>query len=67
MTASTDSWAGAIILEIAYGYQVTSLNDPLVEIAERTTIETVLGGSPGSMLVDFFPIRMSTPPLHGDC
>lgn len=53
------SWAGAIILEIAYGYRVTSNKDPLVEIAERTTVETVLGGSPGSMLVDFFPIRAS--------
>ncbi|KAI0742389.1 cytochrome P450 [Daedaleopsis nitida] len=54
-------WAGAIILEIAYGYRVTSLNDRLVELAERTTVETVLGGSPGSMLVDFFPILRHMP------
>ncbi|TFK84485.1 cytochrome P450 [Polyporus arcularius HHB13444] len=54
-------WAGGVILEIAYGYRVTSLNDPLVEVAERTTVETVLGGSPGSMLVDFFPILRYIP------
>ena len=45
------------MLEIAYGVRVTSLDDQLVKMAERTTVETVLAGSPGSMLVDFFPIR----------
>lgn len=48
-----------MVLDIAYGYRVTSIGDPLVETAERTTVETVLAGSPGSMLVDFFPIRRS--------
>ncbi|KAM5539597.1 hypothetical protein V8D89_006706 [Ganoderma adspersum] len=54
-------WAGAMVLDIAYGYRVTSLGDPLVETAERTTVETVLAGSPGSMLVDFFPILKGIP------
>ena len=47
-----------MVLDIAYGYRVTSLDDKLVETAEKTTVETVLAGSPGSMLVDFFPIRV---------
>ena len=46
-------------MDIAYGYRVTSLGDELVETAERTTVETVIAGSPGSMLVDFFPICTS--------
>ena len=47
------------MLEITYGVRVTSLDDELVKIAERATVETVLAGSPGSMLVDFFPVRES--------
>ncbi|PIL26517.1 cytochrome P450 [Ganoderma sinense ZZ0214-1] len=54
-------WAGAMVLDIAYGYRVTSLDDRLVETAERTTVETVIAGSPGSMLVDFFPILKGIP------
>ena len=48
------------MLEIAYGVRVASLDDELVKVAERATVETVLAGSPGSMLVDFFPIRASS-------
>ncbi|CDO76596.1 hypothetical protein BN946_scf184868.g10 [Trametes cinnabarina] len=55
-------WAAATIMEIAYGHRVTSLEDKYIELAERTTVETVKAGSPGSMLVDFFPICMS--PSH---
>ena len=47
------------MLEITYGVRVTSLDDELVKTVERATVETVLAGSPGSMLVDFFPIRAS--------
>ena len=48
---SESRWAAAIVLEIAYGVRVTSLDDQLVKMAERATVETVLAGSPGSMLV----------------
>ena len=47
------------MLEITYGVRVTSLDDELVKTVERATVETVLAGSPGSMLVDFFPICAS--------
>ena len=45
---------------MAYGHRIASLHDPLVVLNERVTEETVLAGSPGSMLVDFFPFRAST-------
>ncbi len=50
-----------MVLDIAYGYRVTSLGDDLVETAERANMGTVLAGSPGSMLVDFFPFRAFFP------
>ena len=53
-----------MVLDIAYGYRVTSLGDDLVETAERANMGTVLAGSPGSMLVDFFPFRAFFPPLN---
>ncbi|KAH9856113.1 cytochrome P450 [Lenzites betulinus] len=54
-------WAAAIIMEIAYGHRVTSLDDKYIALAEKTTVETVRAGSPGSMLVDFFPILKGIP------
>ncbi|KAI9061923.1 cytochrome P450 [Trametes sanguinea] len=54
-------WAAATIMEIAYGHRVTSIEDKYIELAERTTVETVKAGSPGSMLVDFFPILKGIP------
>ena len=49
-------WSAALVFDMAYGHRIASLDDPLVELNERVTEETVLAGSPGSMLVDFFPI-----------
>ena len=46
-----------MVLDIAYGYRVTSMDDELVEMAERANMGTVLAGSPGSVLVDSFPFR----------
>ncbi|EIW56941.1 cytochrome P450 [Trametes versicolor FP-101664 SS1] len=54
-------WAAATIMEIAYGHHVTSIDDKYIALAEKTTVETVLAGSPGSMLVDFFPILKGIP------
>ncbi|OSD03875.1 cytochrome P450 [Trametes coccinea BRFM310] len=54
-------WAAATIMEIAYGHRVTSIEDKYIELAERATVETVKAGSPGSMLVDFFPILKGIP------
>ncbi|OBZ74506.1 O-methylsterigmatocystin oxidoreductase [Grifola frondosa] len=54
-------WSAGMILEITYGHRVMSLNDKYIKIAERATVETVRAGSPGSMLVDFFPILKVLP------
>ncbi|OCH90107.1 cytochrome P450 monooxygenase [Obba rivulosa] len=54
-------FAAALIMEITYGHTITSLNDQFLRIAERATTETVANGSPGSMLVDFFPILKHMP------
>lgn len=42
---------------MAYGHRIASLDDELVALNERVTEGTVVAGSPGSVLVDFIPIR----------
>ncbi|OSD03845.1 cytochrome P450 [Trametes coccinea BRFM310] len=54
-------WAVGTIMEITYGHRIHSLDDEYVRIARAATVETVLAGSPGSMLVDFFPVLKSIP------
>ncbi|KAI0640974.1 cytochrome P450 [Trametes meyenii] len=54
-------WAVGMIMEITYGHRIHSMEDEYVRLARRTTVETVLAGSPGSMLVDFFPILKNIP------
>ena len=51
--------AASFILGIAYGYKVQPVNDPIVELAERTTYLVTKGVSPGAYLVNFFPWRES--------
>lgn len=51
-----------MIMEITYGHRIDSLEDPYVKLAYEATSATVLAGSPGSMLVDFFPVREYFPP-----
>ena len=46
-----------MIMDITYGHRIHSLDDHYVRLVHDTTSETVRAGSPGSMLVDFFPIR----------
>jgi hypothetical protein len=46
-------------MKIAYGHTVRSTDDLYVRLAEEAGMGTVTGGSPGSVLVDFFPARMS--------
>ncbi|KZT12723.1 cytochrome P450 [Laetiporus sulphureus 93-53] len=54
-------FAAAMIMEIAYGHSVTSLNDQFVHLAERAAKETIESGGPGSMIVDFFPLLRHLP------
>ena len=46
-------------MEITYGHRIDSLQDPYVKLAQHATEATVRAGSPGSMLVDFFPVCTS--------
>ncbi|KAL4245440.1 cytochrome P450 family protein [Abortiporus biennis] len=54
-------FAASIILEITYGHKVTGEDDSYIEIGETAASETTRAGSPGSMLVDFFPILKHYP------
>ena len=45
-----------MIMDITYGHRIHSLDDHYVRLVQDTTSETVRAGSPGSMLVDFFPV-----------
>ena len=46
-------------MRIAYGHTVRSTDDLYVRLAEEAGTDTVTSGCPGSVLVDFFPARMS--------
>ncbi|KAI0753673.1 cytochrome P450 [Fomes fomentarius] len=54
-------YAAATMLEITYGRRLNSMDDKLVQLAERAIIAATEGGSAGSMLVDFFPILKYMP------
>ncbi|KAI1795388.1 cytochrome P450 [Ganoderma leucocontextum] len=54
-------YVAGTLLEITYGQRLTSMNDLIVQLAERTVNATNESGSPGSMLVDFFPILKHLP------
>ncbi|EIW56875.1 cytochrome P450 [Trametes versicolor FP-101664 SS1] len=54
-------YLASIMLEITYGKRVMSLDDELVRVAERGIEGANSAGSPGSMLVDFFPILKYIP------
>lgn len=45
------------MMETTYGHHVTSLDDEFVRSSQAALDATVESGSPGSMLVDFVPIR----------
>lgn len=47
--------ASGLILNIAYGYNVRSCEDPFVTIADEATRNTVNAGGPGATLCDMFP------------
>lgn len=47
--------AGALTVA-AYGYRVTSDNDPYVTLVERTNAMAVAFGAPGEAIVDFIPM-----------
>ncbi|KAL7278452.1 LOW QUALITY PROTEIN: hypothetical protein ACG7TL_007450 [Trametes sanguinea] len=54
-------YVAAIMLEIAYGKRVNSLDDELVAVADRAISGINEAGTPGAMIVDFFPSLKSVP------
>jgi hypothetical protein len=46
-------------MKITYGHTVRSTDELYVRLAEEAGTDTATSGSPGSVLVDFFPARMS--------
>lgn len=61
LVARLGRWATGMIMEITYGHRIDSLEDPYVKLVHEAASATVAAGSPGSMLVDFFPVREYTP------
>jgi hypothetical protein len=49
---------------VTYGHEVTSDDDKLVDLVERTGKMMLEYGAAGSALVDFFPFRQSCRYLH---
>ncbi|KAL1938285.1 hypothetical protein VTO73DRAFT_11736 [Trametes versicolor] len=54
-------YVAATMLEVTYGKQITSMNDELAEVADRAIDGINAAGSPGSRIVDFFPILKELP------
>lgn len=51
----------AIIVDVAYGHQIVSTDDPYVKIAERCSRAAAESGPPGGTPVDLFPILKHLP------
>ncbi|KAI0298977.1 cytochrome P450 monooxygenase [Multifurca ochricompacta] len=54
-------FAAGTIMKITYGHTVCSTDELYVRLAEEAGTDTVTSGSPGSMLVDFFPALKHIP------
>ena len=55
---------GAIVLNISYGYEANEDGDPLIYVAEEATEQAAEVARPGGFLVDVFPLRMYSTPVH---
>ena len=53
-------YSGSLILGLAYGHRVDSMDDKYVQLSETAVTGTIESGHPGSQLVDFFPARKSS-------
>ena len=51
----------AVILKVAYGYQITSNDDPLVHLLAKMIPLVRSIAIPGKYWVEFLPIRMYFP------
>lgn len=55
------SWAGALVLKIAYGFDTKPGHDPLVEIVDEAMAQFADLVRPGAWLVDFIPLLRFIP------
>ncbi|KAL0572047.1 hypothetical protein V5O48_009905 [Marasmius crinis-equi] len=55
------SYTGSLVLEIAYGYTLSSNYDPYVKLAYDANEGLTAAGVPGAFLVDFVPILRFIP------
>lgn len=53
--------AGAIILNLAYGYSIKEESDPIVHLVEKAMDTLAAGTTPGAWFVDYFPILRFLP------
>ncbi|KAG2080200.1 cytochrome P450 [Suillus discolor] len=53
--------AGAIILRISYGYEVTKNDDPFVDLADRGLDLFSRSTAPGAFVADFMPFLVKAP------
>jgi hypothetical protein len=60
-TNATHRTAGAIILQIAYGYDLQGDSDPLVDLVDRAILQFSLSTTPGAWLVDVLPFLKYVP------
>jgi len=51
------SIVGATIMDVVYGIQVTSMDDPYITIAEKVLLLFTSAMLPGTFLVDMLPFR----------
>ncbi|OSX59347.1 hypothetical protein POSPLADRAFT_1150256 [Postia placenta MAD-698-R-SB12] len=52
---------GAVILKMAYGYEVQEGDDPLVDLVDRAVEEFSISTRPGAFLVDTLPVLRHVP------
>ena len=52
------------MLNISYGYEANEDGDPLIYVAEEATEQAAEVARPGGFLVDVFPLRMYSTPVH---
>jgi hypothetical protein len=56
-----DRTAGAIILQIAYGYELQGDDDAFVDLVDRAVLTFSLSATPGAWLVDLLPFLKHLP------
>ncbi|GJJ11036.1 hypothetical protein Clacol_005267 [Clathrus columnatus] len=54
-------YLGALVLEVTYGIEATSEEDPLLVLSENTVQRVTEAGIPGTYLVDIFPVLKHIP------